>query len=48
MLDAEVLTAERRGLYFPVAGAVFWGVLGGPPVSLVGPDVVWCCQWRWW
>ena len=48
MLDAEVLAAERRGffvaarggVYFPVAGAMFWGVLGG--VGFVWSERTWC------
>jgi len=48
VLDAERLAAERRrffvatkgGVYFPVAGVVFWGVLGG--LGFVWSERTWC------
>jgi hypothetical protein len=48
MLDAEALTAERRrffietrgGVYFPIAGTIFWLLLGGAGFYL--PQRTWC------
>ena len=47
MLDAETLTAERQrffiemrgGVYFPIAGAIFWLLLGGTGFIIVGLGV---------
>jgi hypothetical protein len=48
MLDRKMLTAKRRrffleirgGVYFPIAGAILWPLLGSPPFLLVGIDTV--------
>jgi hypothetical protein len=48
MLDGEMLTVEQRrffvetrgGVYFPIAGAIFWLVLGVTVFYL--PERTWC------
>jgi hypothetical protein len=48
MLDAQILAAERRrffvetrgGIYFPIAGAIFWLLLGGLGFCL--SERTWC------